>query len=180
MAADAHVKGAGIKLVEFFLAASDASGGEEGSHRVTDGFLHVGEGVMGAVGSSESICTCLRQCLAHSRHIALGQHDIGVKDAKILALGTFGTIVTARARTRVGLVEIADVERSCISVAHLLAGNGGTILHYHHLKIALCLQREALEQFVHLVGSVENGNDDGVFHSVAKKVGKKKPRPPCP
>lgn len=53
VAADAHVERAGVELVELCLAATDASGGEEGGHRVADGFLHGSERRMRRIGTAE-------------------------------------------------------------------------------------------------------------------------------
>ena len=43
LASDAHVEAAGIELVELFLAAADAAGGEERGHGVVDGLLRGAE-----------------------------------------------------------------------------------------------------------------------------------------
>ena len=39
IAADAHVEGAGIKLIELLLSTANAAGGKKGSHGVGNGFL---------------------------------------------------------------------------------------------------------------------------------------------
>lgn len=52
--ADTHIKGTGIELlVHLFLAAAYATGSEEGRHAVVNGFLHIGETVVGTVGTAE-------------------------------------------------------------------------------------------------------------------------------
>ena len=54
--ADAHIEGTGIELlVHLLLAATNTSCGKEGCHAVVDGFLHIGETVVGTVGTAKSV-----------------------------------------------------------------------------------------------------------------------------
>jgi hypothetical protein len=61
---------------------------------------------------------------------------------------------------------VMEVETVGIAVADLFAGCLRAILHHNHLKVTHGLCREALEQFIHLVGAVEHGDDDGESHGV--------------
>ena len=78
------------------------------------------------------------------------------------------TIVAGRTGTAILLGQVLDVHLLRVFLQHLLAGNGGTILHNDHLEVLDRLIRQAFQQLVHLVGTVIHGYDDRIFHVYSK------------
>ena len=158
---DAHVETAGIELVHFLLAAPDAAGGEEGGHRVVDGLLHVGEIVGGLVGPTEGVGARAGDPVADGLDIARRQDAVGVEDDQVLALALAGAHVAGVARSAVGDADVADGQPVAIAVGHLVGGDGRAILDDDHLEAPRRLPGEALQQLLHLVRAVEDGDDQG-------------------
>jgi hypothetical protein len=75
-------------------------------------------------------------------------------------MGTLDTVVARLAGTAVGLQVIMQIKDVCVLVANILAGFLGTVLHNDHLKVLTRLLGQTLKQLVHLVGTVENRNDN--------------------
>jgi hypothetical protein len=96
--------------------------------------------------------------------IAWRQDDIGIEDDEPFARCSLGAVVTALARSAVALHEILQVELFFVFSTHVIAWDTRAILYDDDFKILYFLQAEALQQFVHLVGTVINGYNDGVFH----------------
>ncbi len=158
---DAHVETAGIELVHFLLAAPDAAGGEEGGHRVVDGLLHVGEIVGGLVGPPESVGARLGDLVADGLDIARRQDAVGVEDDQVVAPALAGAHVAGVARSAIGNADVADGQPVAIAVGHLVGGDGRAILDDDHLEAPRRLPGEALQQLLHLVRAVEDGDDQG-------------------
>ena len=158
---DAHVETAGIELVHFLLAAPDAAGGEEGGHRVVDGLLHVGEIVGGLVGAPESVGARAGDPVADGLDIARRQDAVGVEDDQVLALALAGAHVAGVARSAIGNADVVDIKPVAVMVGHLVGGDGRAILDDHHLEAPRRLPGEALQQLLHLVRAVEDGDDQG-------------------
>ena len=57
VSAYAHIKGPWIELIQLCLTSTDTASGEERGHRVADGFLYWGKGVVGSIGTAEA-CEC--------------------------------------------------------------------------------------------------------------------------
>ena len=158
---DAHVETAGIELVHLLLAAPDAAGGEEGGHRVVDGLLHVGKIVGGLVGATEGVGVRLGDLVADGLDIARRQDAVGVENDQVIALALAGAHVAGVARSAVGDADVVDIKPVAIAVGHLVGGDGRAILDDNHLEAPRRLPGEALQQFLHLVRAVEDGDDQG-------------------
>lgn len=160
IAADAHVERAGIEFVELFPSAAYAAGGEEARHGVGDGLLGVGERWVGAVGTAEGVGRLAFQFVVNGLQIALWQYDVRVEHDEPFAFRPFGAVVAALSGSGIGLCVIADVQPPVISVCHVAAVDRRAILNDDDLEVAQRLACEAVEQFVHLVGTVEYGDDE--------------------
>ena len=163
IAAYAHVERPWVKLVELFLAAAYAPGGEEACHRVAYGLLRVGERRVGAVGPAKGVGRRGGQFVGNGLQVARRHHDVGVEHYEPLALGALGAVVAAGPRPGVLLGKVSDVELAGILLGHSPAVALGAVFHYYDLKVFHCLRGEALEQLGHFVGAVVYGYDDGVF-----------------
>ena len=158
--ADAHVEGAGIELVQFLLATPDASGGEEAGHGVADGLLCVGKRVVCPVGTAESVSRFALQFLFDGGEIAFGHHHVRVQHDKIFTPGPFCAVVAAHAGSGVGFHEILQVQLPLIFFADIGAGHLRTVFYNNHFEVFHLLMAEAFQQLVHLVGTVEYGDND--------------------
>ena len=163
-AAHAHVERAGIELVHLALAAANAARGEEGRHGVVDGLLHGSEGGVSAVGTAESIAGGSGQFLLYFLEIRGRDDDVAIKDEYVVALGARHTIVARLSRAAILFAEIAHVELIGISLHDLAARHGRTVLDDDDLKVAHRLLTQTFEELVHFVGTIIDGNDEGVFH----------------
>ena len=112
----------------------------------------------------EGVARVHLQLCFYGGKVARGQNTVAVEDKHILALGVFDSIVAGRARSTILLGQILHIEAVGVFVHHLFAGNGRTIFHHHHLEVLYGLVGEALQQFVHFVGTVIYGDDNRVFH----------------
>ena len=164
VAPDAHIERARVEFVELFLAAANAACGEKARHRIRNGFLYVGKGSVGAIGSAKSIGRLASQLVVDGLEIVHRQHDVAVKYDEILALCALGTIVAALAGATIGFVKILQVEPIGVLVADRPAGNRRTIFDNDDLEVLQRLASEALEQLIHLVGTIKNRDDNRVFH----------------
>ena len=158
---DAHVETAGIELVHFLLAAPDAAGGEEGGHRVVDGLLHVGEIVGGLVGATEGVGARLGDLVADGLDIARRQDAVGVENDQVIALALAGAHVAGVARSAVGDADVVDIKPVAVMVGHLVGGDGRAILDDNHFEASRRLPGKTLQQLLHLVRAVEDGDDQG-------------------
>ena len=168
VAADAHVEAAGVELVHFLLASADAAGGEERGHGVVDGLLEIAERLVGTVGSSEGVGGAGLEFLLHGLQIARRQDAVGVQDDEVFPLAAFGAVVAGLSGAGVGLIIIMYIQAAGVFFHDFPAGDGGTVFHYHHFKVAESLAGEALQELVCFVGAVIDGDDDGVsFHGLS-------------
>ena len=119
---------------------------------------------MRTVGSAESVGRIALQFGRHRRQIAFGQHHVRVEDEHVVALRALHTVVARLSGSGVGLGEVLYAELLRIFLADILARHRRTVLHYHHFEVGFALTGEAVEQFVHLVRTVVNGNYYAVFH----------------
>ena len=159
LAAQAHVEGAGVELVHLLLAAADAAGGEEGSHGIVDGLLHRRERGVCAVGPAEGVAGSRGQFSLDGGEIARGQHGVGVEHDDVRGLRAGHAVVAGLARSAVLLHIIMYGQAAGVFPDNVLARNGRAVLHHHHFKIREGLCRQALQEFVHLIGAVEHGDD---------------------
>ena len=158
---DAHVERTGIELVELGLTASDATSGEKGGHRVTDGLLHRGEVGMGSVRTAKGSQTIFAlHATRHILQIILRQHHIRIKNDEPFAVGTLGTIVATLSWSAVLLKVIMQIKDACELVANILAWFLRTVLYNHHLKVFLSLRAKTLKQLFNFVRTIEYGDDD--------------------
>ena len=111
----------------------------------------------GGAGGGLLVAACL---LLHCLQIPLGQHHVAVEHDEPLALCALGTVVAALARAAVGLHEILQVELVFVFPTDLLAGYLRAIFDDDDFKILYFLPAEALQQFVHFVGTVIDGHND--------------------
>ena len=111
VAPNAHVERTGVKLVQLFLATTNASRGEEGGHGIRNGLLGIAERRMCTVRSTECVGRSSLQLLFHLIKIIVRHHHITVKNDEILTQGPLSTIVTAVAWASVWLHEILDVQQ---------------------------------------------------------------------
>jgi hypothetical protein len=102
--------------------------------------------------------------LLHRLQIARRQDDIGIEDDEPFTRCSLSAVVAALAGSAVALHEILQVELLFVFSTHVIAWDTRAILHDDDFKILYFLLAEALQQFVHLVGTVINGYNDGVFH----------------
>ena len=109
IAADAHVERTGEKLVELLLSTTDAAGGEEGGHRIADGFLHRRERLVGAVGAAKGIGRLSVELARYLFYIRAREDNVRVEHNKIIAASPFSTVVTALSGPAVRLGEILHV-----------------------------------------------------------------------
>ena len=166
LAAYAHVVGAREELVELRLAAADAARREERRHRVGDGLLHRCERLMGPVWAAPCV-DITRNTIVYRLKVSFGQHHVGVEHDEPVAVGALCAVVAALSRSAVVLIIIMYVECAGIFFAHLLAGFLRPVFHDNHLEVAQRLACQALQQFVHLVGTVEYGYDNGILHGLS-------------
>ena len=89
----AHVEAPGIELVHFLFSAPYAAGGEEGSHGVVDGFLHVRERRVRPVGASEHVRRLPSQFPFHCREVARRQDAVRVEDDKVVPGGPLRSVI---------------------------------------------------------------------------------------
>ena len=108
---------------------------------------------MRAVGSAESVGRLALQFVRHRRQYS-----------QVVALAAFRPVVAGLSGAGVGLGEVLYAELLRIFLADILARHRRTVLHYHHFEVGFALTGEAVEQFVHLVRTVVNGNYYAVFH----------------
>ena len=160
----AHVEGARIELVQFLLASAYASCGEEGGHGVVDGLLHGRETLVCAVGTSESVAWFARKFVVHRLQISGGQDAVAVQHYEVFALRALGPVVARLAGTAVLLLEITQCQPGGVLVDNILARYRGAVFDHHYLEVLQCLHLQAGKQFVYLVGTIVDGNDEGVFH----------------
>ena len=163
-AAHAHVEAARIELVHLLLPAADAARGEERRHGVVDGLLHRGERRVCPVRPAEGVARFALQLAVDGLQVARRHDAVRVQDEEVVALRPFGGMVARLSGAGVGFGEVAQVQAAGISVRHIFAGQGRTIVHHNDLEVAPGLRREALQQFVHFVGAVVDGDEEGVFH----------------
>ena len=159
-AADAHVEAAGVELVHLLLAAADAAGGEERGHGVVDGLLDVAERWVCPVGASEGVGGCRLEFLFDGSQIVRGQDAVGVQYDEVFPPAAFGAVVARLSGAGVGLGVVVQVQPVAVSFGYVAAGDRRPVFHHQHFKIAERLGREALQQFVHLVGAVVHGDDE--------------------
>ena len=119
---------------------------------------------MGAVGPAKGIAGARLQFVFHGLDIVRRQHGIGVEDQHILSLSPFYTIIAALPRAGVRFQVIMHVEAVGIFLHNAFAGHRRAIFNHHYLEVAVGLRAKALEEFVHFVGTIVNGNDNGVTH----------------
>ena len=67
-------------------------------------------------------------------------------------------------RSRVPLHEIFQVESFLVSPTNILARLLRPVFYNDDLKILHRLPAKTLKQFVNFVRTIENRNDDGIFH----------------
>ena len=164
LAPHAHVEAAGIELVHLLPPAPDAARGEERRHGVVDGFLHGRERRVRPVWSAEGVARLALQFMVDGLQVARRHDAVRVQDEEVFAPGTFGGIVARLSGTRVGLCVVVQVQAVCIAVGYFPAGQGRAVVHHDDLEVAPGLRREALQQFVHFVRTVVDGDEEGVFH----------------
>ena len=162
----AHIERAWIELVQFLLPSSYASGGKERGHGVADGFLRISKRVVCAVWSAKGVGRFSFQFLFHLFQIGFRQHHIRVEHYQIFSLRPFCTVVTCLPWSGVGFLEIFQVEHIAVFSAHLITGHLRPIFHHYHLKGFQCLPCQALQQFTHLVRTVEHGHYKREFHII--------------
>ena len=151
---DSHVETAGVELVHFLLSSPDSSRGEKRSHGIIDGFLYVSKRIVRPVGTTERICRFPLQFRFHRSQVSSRQNTIGIQNQQILSPAPFGRIVPRLPRTGIRFLKIMDIQFSFIFFHNLLARNGRTVFHYHHLEVLIGLSGQALQQFVHLIRAV--------------------------
>ena len=61
------------------------------------------------------------------------------------------------------------VELLRVFLTHLPTWHRRAILHNYHLEVVHLEPRKAVEQFVHLVGAVVNGNNKTILHCLSEK-----------
>lgn len=160
-AANAKIEGTRIKpLVHLLLAATNAASRQEGSHAVADGFLHRCETIMGSVGTAPSITFQAFLLIINSLQEIRWQHTIAVQKNKELTLAMLRAIVARRPRSAVFLSVVAERQLPCIFVYDILARLAGAVLYDDDFHIPKSLLRQALEEFIHLVGTVIYRNYD--------------------
>ena len=71
-------------------------------------------------------------------------------------MALFRSIITSLARAGVWFGMIMYIQATGISVHNFLTGNGRTILHHHDFKVLICLPSKAVQQFIHLIGTIIN------------------------
>ena len=59
------------------------------------------------------------------------------------------------------LVDVVDIKPVAVMVGHLVGGDGRAILDDNHLEASRRLPGKALQQLLHLVRAVEDGDDQG-------------------
>ena len=96
----------------------------------------------------------------YSFQIPLRQDHVRVEHNQPFAVGTFGSIVTALARATVFLQVIMQIKDVCVLVANILARFLTSVLNNDDLEVLKRLMCQAFEQFVHFIGTIEDGNDD--------------------
>ncbi len=136
VAADAHVKGTGIELVEFLLSATDAAGGEETRHGIGYGLLCRSKRVGSTVGTAECLTGLTLQLVVNGLEITGRNHYIGIENDDILASRTLYAIVAALSGSAVRLAEIVKIEFSHIACTDIMARHLRTVLDNDNFKSA--------------------------------------------
>ena len=173
LAPHAHVEAAGIELVHLLPPAPDAARGEERRHGVVDGLLQGGERRVCPVRPAEGVARFAAQLPVHGFQVAGRHDDVRVEDEKVFAHGPFGGEVARLSGAGIGFREVVQVQAAGMAVRHLPAGQGRAVIHDDDFEVAQRLLREALQQFVHFVGAVVDGDEEGVFHKVVRSCGNK-------
>jgi len=160
-ATDAQIEGTRVELlVHLLLAATDATGSQERGHAVANGLLDRGETFVSSVGTAPGITFLTFQFVIHRLQEIRRQHTIAVQEDEELALAVLSAIVARRPRSTVLLGVIAKRQLPCEFVYNTFARPTGTVLHDDDLHVMQRLLCQALEQFIHLVGTIIYGNDD--------------------
>ena len=164
VAPHAHVEGARIELVEFLLAAAYAAGGEERGHGIVDGLLHGRKVGMCAVGAAKGVARLTLQLLLDMGEVVGRQHHVGIQNNQVLAPGMVGGKIARLTGPGIGLGVVVQLQAVGIGLHAVGAGQRGAVVHHNHLKVGKALVRQALQQFLHLVGAVVHGYEYGIFH----------------
>ncbi len=163
-ATNPHIEATRIKLVHLLFSATDTACCKKGSHRVVDSFLNIRKRIVRTVGTTERVGRRSLKLLLYRVKISFGQNDIRVQYDKIFSFASLRSVVTGLPRSGIGFREILDVQPICIPICHFLTRDGRTIFNNNYFKIFKTLYSETLQQFIHLIGTIVNGNYDRIAH----------------
>ena len=119
---------------------------------------------MRPVRSAKSVGGGFPQLFFHRRKIAFGKDAVGVEYNQVFPPATFGAVITRLPRPGIGFGVIMDIQHVLITVCDVLARNGRAVLYNDDFKILKALPGKALQEFVHFIGAVVYGDDNGVSH----------------
>ena len=121
---------------------------------------------MCAVGSTKGIGRRGLQFGLDGVQIAGGQDAVRIQYNKVFAVAAFGTVVAGLAGAGVGLGVVVQVQPVGVLQRYVAARHRRTVFHHNDFEVAEGLLQQALQQFVHFVGTVVYGNDEGIAHGV--------------
>ena len=119
-----------------------------------------GIGMAGTLPELPKLLSHLKSLLNDGGQIVFWQDNVRVENDKPLAVGTLCPVVATLAWAAVGLGIVIKMKDVRVLVADILTGHSGAVLYNNHLKILHRLLAEALQQLVHLIGTVVDGNDN--------------------
>ena len=87
---------------------------------------------------------------------------IRIQQYEVIARSALETVVTGEALATVFFVMVVNVELACERSYYCVRFDFGTVFDNYYLEIFVSLQNKAAKQFLQLVGTVVDRNDDRV------------------
>ena len=119
---------------------------------------------MRTVGTTECIGRSRFQFRLYFIEIAFRKDAIRIQYDQKIPLTPLSSIIAALPRPGIRFLIIFQVKHRLVLFRNSQTRNRRTVLDYNHFKIFKMLLYEALQQFVHLVGTVIHRYDDGISH----------------
>ena len=157
---ESHIERARRKFFHRSFTSSYASGRKERGHSIIDGLLQPGKRTMSRIGTAVTVDIGLFETTAHRLEIRRGNNTVRVEKNQITPLGTFHSIITGKAATRIFLIKITYRQTVGIFPCHLIATTRRPVLDKQQFEILTCLPDQTFEQLPYLIGSVIHGNND--------------------
>ena len=158
-----HVKATGLEGTSgIFGFAPYAARRKKRGHGVADGLLERGKIFIGPIRTAVRIEKFPAQLFIDRSQVVRGNQGVRIEDNQVVTFGLGEAVVAGKSLADIFDEEVLDVELITIFIDHQLCLKGRTILHHDHLEVPVLLPGEAGQQFIQLVGTVVDRDDDGV------------------